>query len=431
MTDSHPSIFTFTTDIPGTEVEVTVSVKSIYDDEPSPRQIDFAREMTAALSAAVSEYMPVEPWRTESLDAYVVLANTHQLLDLGRDSVDTTPSQARRYFAEAADNLEVLKEWDPRFTNAYYQTRKCEQAAGNFLMDELEEFHDCLETWLPARLLSHSPTDQVVVVDDLQTPESFAATLTPDHEAVSVNILEADEVDTYNAVGRTVYPVPMYPDGTIRSRLATSIYVDGMRLTYIVHTDNEVFPMLKELGEAAEVFSSVTCGYTPVEYYTELAYAKQLDNLVFSPRFDEDGVYRRNLLDMYAYSLSVMSNFDGTFEVPRDLARAAAQLNEEMRVDAAIVLARTIGHWLPRDITDLIPRGWTDEANDEFSLALEEGLNTLPGRRFIVVLDQQLPEEYEQTRLPNREKLYPMVYGEIADVDIFDLRHTQIFLGDV
>jgi len=373
----------------------------------------------------------VEPWRTESLDAYLVLANTHQLLDLARNSVDATPSQARRYFAGAADNLEVLKEWDPRFTNAYYQTRKCEQAAGNFLMDDLEEFHDCLETWLPARLLGRSPTERVVVVDDLQTPESFAATLTPDHEAVSVNMLDADEVDSYTAVGRTVYPVPMYRDGTIRSRLATSIYVDGMRLTYIVHTDNEAFPLLKELGEAAEVFCSVTCGYTPVEYYTELAYAKQLDNLVCSPRFDEDGVYRRNLLDMYAYSLSVMSNFDSTFETPRDLARSAAQLNEEMRADAAIELARTIGYWLPRDITDLIPRGWTDASNDEFAMELEDGLNMLPGRRFVVVLDHQSPEEYERTRLPNREKLYPMVYGEIADVDIFDLSHTEIFLGDV
>ena len=244
-------------------------------------------------------------------------------------------------------------------------------------------------------------------------------------------MLDADEVDSYTAVGRTIYQVPMYPDGTIRSRLATSIYVDGMRLTYIVHTDNEAFPLLKELGETAEVVCSVTCGYTPVEYYTELAYAKQLDNLVYSPRFAEDGVYRRNLLDMYAYSLSVMCNFDGTFDTPRDLARSAAQLHEEMRADAAIELARTIGHWLPRDITDLIPRGWTEEANDEFAMELEDGLNILPGRRFVVVLDHQSPEEYERTRLPNREKLYPMVYGEIADVDIFDLRHTQIFLGDV
>lgn len=431
MTDSRPSYFALTTDVPGAGVEVTVMVQSLFYDAPSPQQVEFARELSATLTAVASEYTPVEPWRTESLDAYLVLANTHQLLDLARNSVDATPSQARRYFAEAADNLEVLKEWDPRFTNAYYQARKCEQAAGNFLMDDLEAFHDCLETWLPARLLGRSPTARVVVVDDLQTPESFAATLTPDHEAVSVNMLDADEVDTYTAVGRTVYPVPMYPDGTIRSRLATSIYVDGMRLTYIVHTENEAFPLLKELGEAAEVFCSVTRGYTPVEYYTELAYAKQLDNLVYSPRFDEDGVYRRNLLDMYAYSLSVMSNFDGTFETPRDLARSAAELNEEMRVNAAIELARTIGHWLPRDITDLIPRGWTEEANDEFAMELEDGLNMLPGRRFIVVLDNQSPEEYERTRLPNREKLYPMVYGEIADVDIFDLRHTQIFLGDV
>ena len=431
MADSHSSYFSFTTDLPGTEIEVTVMVQSLFSEAASPQQIEFARELTATLSAAASEYIPVEPWRTESLDAYVVLANTHQLLDLARNSVDATPSQARRYFAEAADNLEVLKEWDPRFTNAYYQARKCEQAAGNFIMDELEEFHDCLETWLPARLLSTSHTERVVVVDDLQTPESFAATLTPDHEAVSVNMLDADEVDSYTAVGRTVYPVPMYPDGTIRSRLATVVYVDGMRLTYIVHTEDEAFPLLKKLGEAAEEFCSVTRGYTPVEYYTELACAKQLDNLCYSPRFDEDGVYRRNLLEMYAYSLSVLNDFDASFEVPRDLARSAADLNEEMRIEAAVELTRTIGHWLPRDIADLIPRGWTDESNYEFAMLLEDGLNMLPGRRFIVVRDRQPPEEYAETRLPNREKLYPMVYGEIADVDIFEWRNTQIFLGDI
>ena len=431
MPDAHPNIFSFTTDVPGTEVEVTVSVEPILDGVPPPAHFDLARELTAKLASTVSEHTPVEPWRTESLDAYLVLANTHQLLDLARNSVDATPSQARRYFAEAADNLEVLKEWDPRFTNAYYQARKCEQAAGNFLMDELEEFHDCLETWLPTRLLGNSPTERVVVVDDLQTQESFAATLTPDHEAVSVNLLDADELDSYIAVGRTVYPVPMYPDGTIRSRLATSVYVDGMRITYLVHTEDEAFPLLKELGEAAEEFCSVTCGYTPVEYYTGLAYAKQLDNLSYSPRFNEDGVYRRNLLAMYAYSLSVLSNFDEIFCVPRDLARRAEKLNEEMRVDAAIELARTIGHWLPRDVSELIPRGWTDSDNEGFLLALEDGLNLLPGRRFVVVFDHQPPEEYEETRLPNRETLYPLVFGETVDADILELRHAQIFLCDV
>ena len=431
MTDSRPSYFALTTDVPGAGVEVTVMVQSLFYDAPSPQQVEFARELSATLTAVASEYTPVEPWRTESLDAYLVLANTHQLLDLARNSVDATPSQARRYFAEAADNLEVLKEWDPRFTNAYYQARKCEQAAGNFLMDELEEFHDCLETWLPTRLLGNSPTERVVVLDDLQTQESFAATLTPDHEAVSVNMLEADELDSYIAVGRTVYPVPMYPDGTLRSRLATSVYVDGMRITYLVHTADEAFPLLKELGEAAEAFCSVTCGYTPVEYYTELAYAKQLDNLSYSPRFNEDGVYRRNLLATYAYSLSVLSNFDEVYEVPRDLARRAAKLNEEMRVETAVELTRTIGHWLPRDISELIPRGWTDVDNEGFLLALEDGLNLLPGRRFVVVFDHQPPEEYEETRLPNRETLYPIVFGETVDADIFELRHAQIFLGDV
>ncbi|MDN8627343.1 hypothetical protein [Corynebacterium ureicelerivorans] len=174
--------------------------------------------------------------------------------------------------------------------------------------------------------------------------------------------------------------MPMYPDGTVISRLATSVYVADMRITYLVHTEDEAFPLLKELGEAAEEFCSITCGYTPVEYYTELANAKQLDNLSYSPRFNEDGVYRRNLLATYAYSLSVLSNFDEVYEVPRDLARRAAKLNEEMRVETAVELTRTIGHWLPRDISELIPRGWTDVDNEGFLLALEDGLNLLPGR---------------------------------------------------
>ena len=43
-----------------------------------------------------------------------------------------------------------------------------------------------------------------------------------------------------------------------------------MRITYLVHTEDEAFPLLKELGEAAEEFCSLTCGYTPVEYYLSL-----------------------------------------------------------------------------------------------------------------------------------------------------------------
>ena len=50
---------------------------SLFSDVASPQQIEFARELTATLSAAASEYTPAEPWRNESLDAYLVLANTH------------------------------------------------------------------------------------------------------------------------------------------------------------------------------------------------------------------------------------------------------------------------------------------------------------------------------------------------------------------
>lgn len=132
MTDTRPNGFSFTANTHGTNVEVAVSVHSLFDDAPSDAEVEFANELVVKLADAVAEYEPAEAVRNESLDAYVVLANTHQLLDLARDSVETTAPQARRYFSDAADNLEILKEWDPRFTTAYYQARKCEQAAGNF-----------------------------------------------------------------------------------------------------------------------------------------------------------------------------------------------------------------------------------------------------------------------------------------------------------
>ena len=431
MNDSRPNGFSFTADTHGTNVEVAVSVHSLFDDAPSDLEVDFAEALAIKLADAVAEYEPAEAQRNETLDAYVVLANTHQLLDLAKASVDTTPSQARRYFSDAADNLEILKEWDPRFTTAYYQARRAEQAAGNFLMDNLEDFAESLETWLPVRIGADSPTPRVVVVDDRQTPESFAATRTPDHEAVSVRMVDAAEIDGYLPAGRTVYPVPMFPDGMLESRLAASTYVDGMRIDFAVSTDREAFPLLKELGGVVESHCSLTRGYTPVEYYTHLACAKQLAYLTGSQRFVDDGIYRRNLIDQYAYSLSVLSDFDSEFVMPLFLARHAAELNEDMTSDEAIHITRTIGNWLPRDITDLIPQGWDAAASAQLPEPLETGLNALEGRRFIVVFDEQTAAEFDETGLPDRDKLIPVVFGEEVTERVFSLENVQIFLGDV
>lgn len=431
MTDTRPNGFSFTANTHGTNVEVAVSVHSLFDDAPSDAEVDFANGLVVKLADAVAEYEPAEAVRNESLDAYVVLANTHQLLDLARDSVETTAPQARRYFAHAADNLEILKEWDPRFTTAYYQARKCEQAAGNFLSGQLAQASESLETWLPVRIGGDSPTPRAVVVDDRQTPESFAETRTPDHEAVSVRMVDAAELDKYLPAGRTVFPVPMFPDGMLESRLASSTYVLGMRIDFAVSTDREAFPLLKKLGEVVESHCSLTRGYTPVEYYTHLAYAKQLAYIAGSQRFVDDGIYRRNLIDQYAYSLSVLSEFDTEFVMPLFLARRAAELNEDMTSDEAIHITRTIGNWLPRDITDLIPQGWDADASAQLPEPLEAGLNALEGSRFVVVFDEQTAAEFEETGLPDRDKLVPVLLGEEVTERVFSLENVQIFLSDV
>jgi len=223
----------------------------------------------------------------------------------------------------------------------------------------------------------------------------------------------------------------MFPDGMLESRLAASTYVDGLRIDFAVSTDREAFPLLKELGGVVESHCSLTRGYTPVEYYTHLAHAKQLAYIAGSQRFVDDGVYRRNLIDQYAYSLSVLSEFAPEFVMPLFLARHAAKLNEDMTSDEAIHITRTIGNWLPRDITDLIPQGWDAADSAKLPEPLETGLNALEGSRFIVVFDEQTAAEFDETGLPDRDKLIPVVFGEKLTERVFSLDNVQIFLGDV
>lgn len=430
---ARPNAFSFTADIAGTHLDAAVAVHSLDSETPSDEQIDFGHALVQRVMDAAAEYEPAEAARTETLDAYVILANTHQLIALARNSADETPSQAMRYFEDAAANLEILAEWDPRFTTAYHRVRQGEQLTGNFFMEGVEELCDSIETWLPQRLEGGGYPGRVVVVDDHQSPADFAATRTPDHEAVSVRMVQAGELSDadYVAVARSVYPVPMFPDGSLESRLSASTFVEGMHINYIFETDRDAFHLLKVLGDALVDHTSLTNDHTPAEFYIQLANAKQLCFAARTERFAADGVYRRNVLEALAYSLSVMSSFDPVYVTPLRLVRVAEELNEDISSDEVVKVASAIEGWLPREMAELIPEGWDAERSEELGGWLEHGLNVLPGGRFVAVFGKQTAEDFRETGLPDPAKLVPIVVGEEADPRLFGLPNAQVFLADI
>ncbi|QYH20164.1 hypothetical protein JKI95_04190 [Corynebacterium aquatimens] len=266
-----------------------------------------------------------------------------------------------------------------------------------------------------------------MVVDDIQDPEDFAATRTPDHTAVKVRMVEDAELDHSAETGRTVLPVPMFPEGTLETRCRSYAFTRDMVIQFRFRTDREAFHLLHKLDEAFLVYTSERRGSTPLDFYTELAYAKQLCSLSRTVRFEEDGVYRRNIIDELYPSLIVMSLFDVQYAMPMYFTQLAETKNEDMTSQTAMHLVHAVEAWLPRDIQEYIPDQWSEELNDQLPEPLVDGLNALPGAHFIGVLDTQTQEAFDAKGLPDKDLLSPIPIGVEIEADILRAHNLQIF----
>lgn len=403
----------FDTTVHGTTLHAEVAITPRQGTFVTDAQMSDVRELLSHLMEVTAQYQPEEDVRNESLDAYVVLANTFQVLDLARASVDSRPKEVMRYFWLAASNLEVLQAWDPRFTQAYLLARHGEEKAGNFDLDNLEDLCDAIETWMPQRYAEPGFTQRRVVVDDHQRPEDFQRTRTPDHEAVGVSMVNDEDLpaEEYQRTGRTVLPVPMYPDGTLEPRAIVRRIMSDKVVTCTFTCDREAFHLLRALSSAAELELTERRGSTPVEFYANLAHAKQLCIMTHQERFFVDGVHRRAVIDALYSCLITLSLFSNEWVMPKYLAKLAETLNEDLGSDNVIHTVHAIEAWLPRDLRELMPRVWSDELDAQLQEPLVAGLNVLPGARFVGVFDEQTPEEFEGTGLPDAEKFSPIDLG--------------------
>lgn len=419
----------FSTTVHGIDLEAEISVGPRGGGYATEEHLEYARALTEHLMDVTAEYEPEEDARNESMDAYVVLANTLQVLDLARDSEETTAKQVKEYLFHAASNLEVLAAWDPRFSMAYHLARRGEAEAGNFDYVGVSDLVESIETWMPLRYADPGYTQRRVVVDDHQSEEDFQATRIPDHTAVSIRVVDDEELTQadFNVTGRMVLPMPMYPDGALETRVVVRSLLHDKVVTCRFNTDREAFHLLRTLGEAAEVYTAERRGEYPIDFYTELAYAKQLCWVAGGKRFMEDGIYRRNLIDELYPSLIVLSLFGPEYEMPKHLAKLAEALNEDMTSDAAIHIVNTIDAWLPRDVNDYVPFGWGKEHDAQMPMTLLDGLNALPGTRFVAVFDEQTREEFEATGLPDKAQLVPIDMGPEIDPRVIGMRGVQVF----
>lgn len=412
----------FSTTVHGVGLEVEVSVGPRDGGYATEEHLKYARALTERLIDVTVDYQPEDDTRDESLDAYAVLANTFQMLDLARDSEDTNAKQVKEYFYHAAGNLEVLAAWDPRFTMAYHLTRLGEAEAGYFDFGGVADLVDSIETWMPMRYAEPGYTQRRVIVDDRQTDEDFQATRIPDHTAVSIRMVSDDEVTEadYTTTGRTVLPVPMFPDGTLEPRVTVRSLLHDKTVVSRFTADRGAFHLLRSLGDAAETFTVERRGEFPVDFYTELAYAKQLCWVAGSERFRNDAIYRRKVIDGLYPSLIILSLFGPEYEMPKHLAKLADTLNEDMTSEAATRIVETINAWLPRDVKDYVPIGWTEEQDAQLPMPLIHGINALPGERFVAVFDEQTREDFEATGMPDKSLLIPFDLGPEVDPRVLE-----------
>lgn len=68
--------------------------------------------------------------------------------------------------------------------------------------------------------------------------------------------------------------------------------------------------------------------------------------------------------------------------------RVLAQFGPGFAVLGSIGDFEVVEAWLPRELGELVPAGWVAGADPEFDARLLDGLNALPGARFVVVSER-------------------------------------------
>lgn len=231
--------------------------------------------------------------------------------------------------------------------------------------------------------------------------------------------------------GRTVLPVPMYPNGTLDTRVDVHALVSDMRVRCAFITDREDFPLLRAMSAAARAATTVRRGATPVEFYRQLAYAKQLCRHARCERFAQEGAFRRKLIDELCGALSVVAEFGTEFETALNLAQLAAERIEEQESGDVLRVVDAGDVWLPREVSELVPADWNEELYRQLRGSLITGLNALPGRCFVAVFEEQTGEQLAETGLPDKERLIPVDLGAEIDPDVLGMRAVQVFRSGV
>lgn len=98
---------------------------------------------------------------------------------------------------------------------------------------------------------------------------------------------------------------------------------------------------------------------------------------------------QRHAIDFYAALAAAKRACRATDRAALEPAlRVLAQFGPEFAVLGSISDFEVVEAWLPREVGELVPAGWVAGADREFDARLLDGLNALPGARFVVVSER-------------------------------------------
>lgn len=135
--------------------------------------------------------------------------------------------------------------------------------------------------------------------------------------------------------------------------------------TFIAHEPG----VLHALARAAE---QATGALHPVRFYADLARARRC---IEQARYDD-----------LLHTTARLAAHGPEYEMAADLAALALGLHEEGRGDEAARVAADVASWLPRDLAASAPVRGFAELGETWQEVAVDGLNALPGRRFVAVV---------------------------------------------
>lgn len=297
---------------------------------------------------------------------FVELGHAVQCFELAKDAEESSPSTVHRYLDGMRSSLELLEKADPRYTYSHSLSRAAAAYAGDMDVESAIDVWNEIRYVLPAPLTGPQEHGPYIVVDDLQSNDSFAETLQPSRGDLRITAVADLDEEEFNEPRRLVFTQGDFdpPPFLTMDRL-----LKGGELSMTVSIDTEdprAHLALRDLRRRLDdhFAHSQEIELPLVEYYSSLARAHfSCASLRYNQKARTDLRFRLILLEELNRYLRTAQRRNPELNYACMLAGIAKRACERLDLEASLSLADPIDRWMPEDLRERIPTNWDFERN--------------------------------------------------------------------